>query len=159
MVGVTHGNRKVGQKESSWGKISRVLSSPLEDEKDGDTNSKSRKQSEPAIDVDNITFDIDSEQGLRLLFVPSMKVYSALRKKLQSCNTDWMTEFLSQGGLRFLFTAVNDMGKRNFIQFADAVLQLEMVRCIKAVLNSRTGMDCVTDDGDMVSKLALGKMK
>ena len=158
MVGIKSEERNGGQKIRGWGKLSRLVSQ-AEDEKDGDTKVLSPKRSEHAVDLDSITFNIDSEQGFKLLLMPSIKVYTALRKKLQSCETDWMTEFLSQGGLRFLFTAVSDMGKKNFIQFADAVLQLEMVRCIKAVLNSRTGMDCVTNDGEMVSKLALGKMR
>ena len=147
MVGIGEQSKESKPKTGGWRKLAKKISRD-----DADGQSKSSK-----LDLANVNWDIDSELVIKFMTIPSTQNYTALRKQLQSSSPEWMTEFLSHGGLKFMFSALRQMGERTFVKFADAVLQLEMVRCIKAVLNSRTGMAFVSDSGEMVEKLALGK--
>lgn len=124
-----------------------------------DTDSSGGKEAERSEfinNLDQINWNVDSELVIKFLTIPTAKNYTALRKQLENCSKGWMTEFLQHDGLEVMFSAMRQMTERSYMKFADAVLQLELVRCIKAVINSKTGMDFVIDHGDMVHKLALG---
>ena len=124
------------------------------DEADGDEKDK---ENGLLSNLDQINWNLDSELVIKFLTIPTAKNYTALRRQLENCNGSWMTEFLEHDGLEIMFSAMRQMSERSYIKFADAVLQLELVRCIKAVINSKIGMEFVTNHGDMVHKLALGK--
>ncbi len=135
------------KKQSSWKKLAKRLSS--KDDKDGAEDLSSN--------LDNIDWDVDSELVIKFLTLPSSKNYAALRRQLEKCRPEWMTEFLSHDGLNLIFIALRQMAERSYIRFADAVLQLELVRCIKAVMNSKVGMEFVVENGVLVHNLILGE--
>ena len=122
------------------------------DETDGND-----KEKEIINNLDEINWNVDSELVIKFLTIPTATNYTALRRQLENCNGAWMTEFLVHDGLEIMFSAMRQMSERSYVKFADAVLQLELARCIKAVINSKVGMEFVTNYGDMVHKLALGK--
>lgn len=70
---------------------------------------------------------------------------------------DWLEDFLGLDGLGVLFESLERLGERGFSSIADALLQLECVLCIKAVMNSTTGLDYITNDSSYVRKLAKGE--
>ena len=123
------------------------------DEADGNERDKENGLIE---NLDQINWNVDSELVIKFLTIPTAKNYTALRRQLENCSGPWMTEFLEHDGLEIMFSAMRQMSERSYVKFADAVLQLELVRCIKAVVNSKVGMEFVTNHGDMVHKLALG---
>ena len=123
------------------------------DEADGND---SNKENGLIDNLDQINWNVDSELVIKFLTIPTAKNYTALRRQLENCSGSWMTEFLEHDGLEIMFSAMRQMSERSYVKFADAVLQLELVRCIKAVVNSKVGMEFVTNHGDMVHKLALG---
>jgi hypothetical protein len=70
---------------------------------------------------------------------------TTLKTKLSSCTDDWMLGFLDQGGLELLFARLVRLGERGFAKFADAIDQLTCVGCIRAVMNSKVGLDHLVD--------------
>lgn len=139
------------KKTKSWKEF--VKEKFVNDQTDG---TEEKERDEIINNLDQINWNVDSELVIKFLTIPTAKNYTALRKQLESCNKAWMTKFLEHDGLEVMFSGMRQMSERSYIQFADAVLQLELVRCIKAVINSKVGMDFVTTHGDMVYKLALG---
>ena len=115
------------------------------------------KEDELLNNLSEINWNVDSELVIKFLTIPTAKNYTALRRQLENCDAEWMTEFLAHDGLEVMFSALRQMSERSYIKFVDAVLQLELVRCIKAVMNSKIGMEFVSDNGEMVHKLTLGK--
>ncbi len=132
------------KKHSSWKKISTRFTTQDEP---GDPQNK----------LDNVNWDVDSELVIKFLTIPSSKNYTALRLQLQRCKSEWMREFLSHEGLQYVFIALKQTSERTSVKFLDAVMQVELVKCIKAVMNSKVGMEYVVENGVLVHKLALGK--
>lgn len=83
----------------------------------------------------------------------------SLRKILRRADTAWITEFVENGGLAAIFESLSALGKREIKALADVLPMLECVECLKAVMNSEQGLDCiVTSSGDkFVNKLVMGK--
>lgn len=68
-----------------------------------------------------------------------------------------MSEFLELRGLDVLFESLERLCDKSYNKFADAVLQLECVTCVKAVMNSKTGLDYIVFHPDYTRNLARGK--
>lgn len=79
-----------------------------------------------------------------------------LKLKLSSCSDEWMLAFLDHGGLELVFACLENLGKRGFSKFSVAMDQLLCVGCIKAVMNSKVGLDHIVDRTAYVRTLAEG---
>ncbi|KAL2082736.1 hypothetical protein ACEWY4_022554 [Coilia grayii] len=87
----------------------------------------------------------DPELCIKLLQVPSMVNYSGLRRRLEASNRDWMLQFLELGGLDLLMEAVERLSGRGCARIADALLQLTCVGCVRAIMNSATGINFIVE--------------
>ncbi|XP_059165021.1 inverted formin-2-like [Physella acuta] len=87
---------------------------------------------------------------------PSVQVYYALRSRLESSSEAWLQEFISLDGLDSLLDSLGHMTGSKFSGFSDAILQIDCLSCIRAVLNSRVGMDTLVNSRDGIYKLLRG---
>ena len=78
-----------------------------------------------------------------LLRHPSVINFYRLRKKLRSDDKRWMGDFLQRNGLELLFECLDKLGKYSG-QFSTLVLRLECVMCIRTVMNSTIGLQCLS---------------
>jgi hypothetical protein len=101
--------------------------------------------------------EVEPELFIKFLRIPSLKNYSSLKIKLERCDEKWITGFLRLGGMTALFEVLEKLGERVLIKFTDAFVQLECVRCIKAVLNRKTGLEFMVQSQDFTRQLATGK--
>ena len=85
--------------------------------------------------------------------------FAGLKRKLATCSDDWLVQFLDRKGLELIFASLAKLGERGYARITDAVVQLSCVGCIKAVMNSKTGLEYITDSPRFVSMLAQGTQK
>ena len=109
-----------------------------------------------AVDLHNLN-DIEPELFIKFIRIPSLKTYTSLIRKLQNCSKKWLTEFLVLGGLTSLFEVLEKLSERGVAKFSDAFLELECVRCIKAVLNNATGLEFMATDTSLTNQLVNGE--
>ncbi|KAM9202998.1 inverted formin-2 isoform 2-T2 [Dugong dugon] len=96
----------------------------------------------------------DPELCIRLLQMPSVVNYSGLRKRLESSDGGWMVQFLEQSGLDLLLEALARLSGRGVARIADALLQLTCISCVRAVMNSRQGMEYILSNQGYVRQLS-----
>ncbi|XP_004698882.2 inverted formin-2 [Echinops telfairi] len=96
----------------------------------------------------------DPELCIRLLQMPSVVNYSGLRKRLESSDGGWMVQFLEQSGLDLLLEALARLSGRGLARIANALLQLTCVGCVRAVLNSRQGLEYILSNQGYVRQLS-----
>ncbi|XP_075386777.1 inverted formin-2 isoform X2 [Tenrec ecaudatus] len=96
----------------------------------------------------------DPELCIRLLQMPSVVNYSGLRKRLESSDGGWMVQFLEQSGLDLLLEALARLSGRGLACIANALLQLTCVGCVRAVLNSRQGLEYILSNQGYVRQLS-----
>ncbi|CAL1538148.1 unnamed protein product, partial [Lymnaea stagnalis] len=65
-------------------------------------------------------------------------------------------EFVALDGLDSLLDSLGHMIGPKFCGFSDAILQIDCLSCIRAVLNSRVGMDTLVNSQDCIFKLLKG---
>ena len=108
--------------------------------------------------VENITIssDASAELCVRLLNTSFLHNFSGLKTKLQTSSGRWISEFLIQGGMEALFQALERLSRSRRMAFVDAFMQLECVNCIKAVMNSKQGLDSMIQNKALVRNLAKG---
>ena len=99
----------------------------------------------------------EPELCIRLLQVPSVVNYSGLRKRLEGSDGGWMVQFLEQSGLDLLLEALARLSGRGVARIADALLQLTCVSCVRAVMNSREGIQYILSNQAYVRQLSLGE--
>lgn len=102
---------------------------------------------------------LDKEYCENLLVKPSSEVYAALNKWLQNSPKEWLEQFLDCGALQLMFNTLNFMGLKK-TSFSEAVIELEIMRAIKLILNSRTGIEYLInlhEDHYLIGSLVLGK--
>ncbi|KAK6976132.1 inverted formin-2 [Biomphalaria glabrata] len=87
---------------------------------------------------------------------PSIQVYYALRSRLENSSEAWLQEFVSLDGLDSLLDSLGHMIGSKYSGFTDAILQIDCLSCIRAVLNSRVGMDTIVNSTDGIYKLLKG---
>ena len=84
-----------------------------------------------------------------------------LQKVLQNADQKWMEGFIELGGLGAILNCLAALGGEQVDSASDDVPRLECVGCLKAVMNSRYGLECVIRnggaEGSFVSKIALRK--
>nr|XP_058914820.1 inverted formin-2 isoform X2 [Kogia breviceps] len=96
----------------------------------------------------------EPELCIRLLQMPSVVNYSGLRKRLESSDGGWMVQFLEQSGLDLLLEALARLSGRGVARIADALLQLTCVSCVRAVMNSREGIQYILSNQAYVRQLS-----
>ena len=106
--------------------------------------------------------NIEPELCINLLRIPSLKNFSSLHPKLAKCSTEWMSDFLSLGGLDVLLNALEILSARlsassRHFAFMDAFVAIECVQCVKEVLNSQGGVQYFLTSPDLVCQLVYGK--
>lgn len=89
------------------------------------------------------------------LLTPAPNTYAALNRKLKSGDRMWMTGFLEERGLDALLQSVNFISSRK-IQLADAMMLLECVACVKTVMNSKIGLQVITERKEYAEILLAG---
>lgn len=77
-----------------------------------------------------------------------------LRRTLKAADSQWLKDFLSKGGLDRLLDCLRDFCARGYSNFGDAYLQLECVNCVKAVMDSRIGLDYIVENKEYTQKLS-----
>ncbi|KAL3880229.1 hypothetical protein ACJMK2_032478 [Sinanodonta woodiana] len=87
--------------------------------------------------------------------VPSVQMYYALRMKLERCGEAWLQSFLNLGGLESLLNSLDQLTGRGFTSFLDAILQLDCISCVRAVLNSNVGLDFMINSEGDIKKFAI----
>ena len=73
-------------------------------------------------------------------------------------DADWLNEFLALDGLGLLFHALSRCSQRS-LSLDTALLQLEVVGCLRAVMNNRVGLDHIIDSGTYSRQLADGSTR
>lgn len=109
------------------------------------------------IDLHNLN-EVEPELFIKFVRIPSLKTYTSLIAKLEGCSKKWLTEFMVLGGFSALFEVLEKLGERGLSKFSDAFLQLECVRCIKAVMNNVTGLEFITNHSSLTNQLVTGKL-
>lgn len=104
----------------------------------------------------SISTDISAELCIRLLSTSSLQNFSGLKTKLQTSSSQWIAEFLTQGGMEVLFQALERLSRSGRMAFVEAFMQLECVNCIKAVMNSKQGLDSIAQNKTLVCNLTKG---
>ncbi|XP_053290436.1 inverted formin-2 isoform X3 [Pleuronectes platessa] len=96
----------------------------------------------------------DPELCIRLLQVPTVVNYSGLKRRLEGSDQTWMIQFLELSGLDLLLEALDRLSGRGCSRIADALLQLTCVNCVRAVMNSSTGIHFIIDNEGYIRKLS-----
>ena len=99
--------------------------------------------------------DANPDFCVKLIKCPSVSNYSGLKTKLQNSPNEWMVEFLEMGGMDALLQAMEALSLGRLL-FVDTVLQLECVRCIKEILNSRAGLEFMVERCQLTRRLGEG---
>ncbi|XP_018086099.2 inverted formin-2-like isoform X2 [Xenopus laevis] len=96
----------------------------------------------------------DPELCIRLLQIPSVVNYSALKKRLESSDDDWMLQFLELSGLDLLLEALDRLSGRGVARIADALLQLTCINCVRTLMNAHRGIEYIVNNEGYVRKLS-----
>lgn len=112
-----------------WKKAARsIISSIPQAHTDGVPSSSSLEGADPEL------FITLMDRGLN---------FRGLMHRLKTADQHWIEQFLSMGGLTAIFDALEAMGTQGFSSITDALKQLECVACVKAVMNSKFGLDFI----------------
>ena len=88
---------------------------------------------------------------------PNLKLLSSLNKKLKHNIKEWNEEFLQLQGSDVLMDIVDTLGYKRVTQLSDALLLLESIECIKALMNSKMGLKYLVQHGEYLKKLVKGE--
>ena len=102
---------------------------------------------------------------------PSIQNVSGMRIQLERATEEWMERFLSHDGLECLLEALEILSnakKYNILTeqaeagtnlLENAVMFLECIGCIKAVMKSNLGLEYFTSNVNLSKNIILGKLK
>lgn len=85
----------------------------------------------------------DPSTCVSVMRIPSLKSYSALLRQLKSCRKSWLEGFLEERGLEVLLEGLEVICQKK-VQLAEAMMLLECVACVKAIMNCRQGLELFT---------------
>ena len=103
--------------------------------------------------------EADPELCIHLITKPTVQNYSGIKSRIQKSTAEWMAEFLKLGGLEALFLSLERLSDKSVCSFVDAFIQLEAVQCIKAVMNSKVGLEHMIESQNFTRELTTGKMR
>ena len=116
-------------------------------------NSKSEEANK--VDTESLA-SADPELCIRLITKPTVQNYSGIKSRIKKASADWLQEFLNLGGLEALFLSLERLSDKTICSFVDAFIQLEAVQCIKAVMNSKAGLDYMIQSENFTRELTTG---
>jgi hypothetical protein len=98
----------------------------------------------------------------QLIRIPSVPNYSGVRKLIENATSAWMEEFLAREGLVLLFSSLEKLsstitGGRGG-GFSNALLQLEVVYAVRAVVNSKVGLEYLLSQRQLTRQLVQGNL-
>uniref|UniRef100_A0A8C8CXL7 Inverted formin 2 n=1 Tax=Oncorhynchus tshawytscha TaxID=74940 RepID=A0A8C8CXL7_ONCTS len=96
----------------------------------------------------------DPELCILMLQVPSVVNYSGLKRRLEGSEESWMVQFLELSGLDLLLEALDSLSGRGCSRIADALLQLTCVSCVRAIMNSSSGINFIVENEGYIRKLS-----
>ncbi|XP_067944718.1 inverted formin-2-like isoform X2 [Watersipora subatra] len=76
-----------------------------------------------------------------LTSLENLKVLTALKQKLKTCGSTWIEGFIDEEGVTRLLDMVATMGSKRATQIGEVMLLLECVACVRAVMNSKVGLE------------------
>ena len=85
----------------------------------------------------------DAINFLQWIRNPNIPNLSKLRRAIKTNDKDWMREFLEFDGLGLLFQCLRNLSDIQTFHLSDMVLRMECIMCIREVINSQTGLDCL----------------
>ncbi|KAL3879958.1 hypothetical protein ACJMK2_032234 [Sinanodonta woodiana] len=85
----------------------------------------------------------DAVNFLQWIRNPTLQNLAKLRKAVKHTDKDWMTEFLEFDGLGLLFQCLKNLSDNQGYHLSDMVLRMECIMCIREVINSQSGLDCL----------------
>lgn len=85
----------------------------------------------------------DAINFLQWIRNPTLQNLAKLRRAIKTNDKDWMIEFLEFDGLGLLFQCLKDLTNMQGFHLSDMVLKMECTMCIREVVNSQTGLDCL----------------
>ena len=97
------------------------------------------------------------EVRARALRSPTLSTYTDLKRKLANSSKEWILQFLEINGLGILLETLGRLSEKKSPCFVDTFLQLECVACVKAVMNSQSGLDYIIENPDFTRKFASGE--
>ena len=108
---------------------------------------------------DNPAFEhCEPEICLQMMKQPTMKSTVALKKQIQNNDTKWVQSFLEEGGLCLLLDCVGSLSTGRVRQLSDALLLLEVIQCVKEVVNCKVGLEYLIQSLDFTQKLTYSKI-
>ncbi|XP_022236532.1 inverted formin-2-like, partial [Limulus polyphemus] len=96
----------------------------------------------------------DTGHHIQALGKSSAKAYSSLRRRLEQAERQWLEVFLQSDGLALLLDSLHRLCERGYSGFLEAYTQLECVKCVRAVMDSRIGLDYIVENKEYTQKLA-----
>ena len=87
--------------------------------------------------------DPDALNFLLWIRNPTVQNLAKLRKAIKSNDSDWMQEFLEFDGLGLLFQCLKNLSSYHSSHLTDMVLRMECASCMREVVNSQSGLDCL----------------
>ena len=97
----------------------------------------------------------DPSTCVSVMRIPSLKSYSALLRQLKNCQKSWLEGFLEERGLEVLLEGLEVICQKK-VQLAEAMMLLECVACVKAIMNCRQGLELFTVNKDYCKSLIKG---
>ncbi|VDI41211.1 Hypothetical predicted protein [Mytilus galloprovincialis] len=127
-----------------------------------DQNTKSKKKFKLKDRISDALSNPDFEHCepeicVKMMHVPTIKTVTLLKKKIKQNDKIWTRGFLEAEGLSVLLDCVDTLSSGRVTQLADALLLLEVVDSIKAVVSSKLGLDYLVKAENDTKKLIKGK--
>lgn len=86
---------------------------------------------------------------------------AVVKKAMQAADEAWIEEFIKLDGLTSILDCLAVLGEHSVETLSDAMPRLEVVSCLKAVLNCGYGLECLIrrggKEGSLIGKIVLGK--
>ncbi|XP_012943896.1 protein diaphanous homolog 2, partial [Aplysia californica] len=95
----------------------------------------------------------DPEFVVTVMAIPTVQTFSSVKKKLRTSNQEWMQGFLDNLGLERLLDCVDTFANKRVTALSDALILIECVECIRAVLNSKVGVSLLVQNSDYSRRL------
>ena len=83
----------------------------------------------------------------------SLTFLKKLDKKLHTVDSCWLVDFIAEGGFTAIIEAENYIEQVKNKKLSDAVIQINLVLCIRSLFNNEATLDVVTKDHSFVKTL------
>ena len=102
----------------------------------------------------------DPEYYVTLTLNPSVHMYNALKSRIESGTPQWIQRFVELNGLGNLLETLEQLSRAEAGDqgsFSGAILQLDCLSCVRALLNTTPGMMYFLQHQNYTRKLVLGE--